>query len=168
MGRCGQRGREYAEAGIGLPARTVTGTVELIAHLFRVTKESLDDVVGLASEINSMGIGGLQQLVEYKLLYGDGSSSTIDGLLHKAGVQAYTQAATGAVGRFSAVRHLVTMLENVGAIGTGLIVNPNDRETFDTSVGLDDHWMLPAGHGRGFQPRARPLSPLAGSLPARC
>ena len=129
----------------GLPARTVTGVVELIAHLFRVTKQSLDDVVGLQTEINSMGIAGLQSLMEYKLLYGPGTSNTITGLLVAAGVQAYTQAVSGDVGRFRAARHMSTLLENVGAIPTGAIVNVNDWELFETSVGLDEHFILPGG-----------------------
>lgn len=125
--------------------RSVTGVVELIAHIFRVSKQALDDVIGLQADLNTMGIRGLAELEEYKFLYGDGTSSTILGILESPGIQAYSQAVTGAVGRFSMVRHGVTMLENVGAMPSACICNPNDHETFETSVGLDDHWLLPAG-----------------------
>jgi hypothetical protein len=129
--------------------RSVTGVVELIAHIFRVSKQALDDVIGLQSDINTMGIRGLAELEEYKFLYGDGTSSTILGILASPAIQSYSQAVTGSVGRFSMMRHGVTMLENVGAMPSAAIINPNDHETFETSVGLDDHWMLPAGSDGG-------------------
>lgn len=129
--------------------RTVTGVVELIAHIFRVSKQALDDVIGLQADINTMGIRGLAELEEYKFLYGAGTSNTITGLLVATGTQSYSQATTGAVGRFAMMRHGVTMLENVGAMPSAAVINPNDHETFETSVGLDDHWMLPAGSDGG-------------------
>jgi HK97 family phage major capsid protein len=129
--------------------RSVTGVVELIAHIFRVSKQALDDIIGLQSDINTMGIRGLAELEEYKFLYGPGTSNTITGLLVATGTQSYSQAVTGSVGRFSMMRHGVTMLENVGAMPSAAIINPNDHETFETSVGLDDHWMLPAGSDGG-------------------
>lgn len=129
--------------------RTVTGVVELIAHIFRVSKQALDDVIGLQSDINTMGIRGLAELEEYKFLYGTGAASTITGLLVATGTQSYSQAVTGSVGRFSMVRHGMTLLENVGAMPSACVMNPNDHETFETSVGLDDHWLLPAGSDGG-------------------
>lgn len=129
--------------------RSVTGVVELIAHIFRVSKQALDDIIGLQSDINTMGIRGLAELEEYKFLYGAGTSNTITGILVATGTQSYSQAVTGSVGRFSMMRHGVTLLENVGAMPSAAIINPNDHETFETSVGLDDHWMLPAGADGG-------------------
>jgi len=129
--------------------RSVTGVIELIAHIYRVSKQALDDVIGLQSDINTMGIRGLAELEEYKFLYGPGTSSTITGILVATGTQSYSQVVTGAVGRFAMMRHGVTMLENVGAMPSAAIINPNDHETFETSVGLDDHWMLPAGSDGG-------------------
>ncbi len=128
-----------------LITRNVTLYIELIAHLFRISKQMLDDVPGLQGEINSMGIRGLQELKEYKLLYGDGSSNTIMGFMNKPGVQAYTQAVASDLGRLEAFRHIVTLLENVGATATATIMNASDWESFETSVGLDDHFLLPAG-----------------------
>ena len=131
--------------------RTVTGVVELIAHIFRVSKQALDDVIGLQSDINTMGVRGLAELEEYKFLYGPGTNSTITGLMVATGTQSYSQAVAGAVGRFAMMRHGVTMLENVGAMASAAITNPADRETLDMSVGLDDHLMLPAGLDGGTQ-----------------
>jgi len=128
-----------------LHTRNVTAYIELIAHLFRISKQMLDDVPGLQAEINSMGLRGLQALKEYKLLYGTGTSNTILGFMNHTGVQAYSQATTGDLGRMEAFRHLVTMLENVGAQATAAIANPNDWELYETSVGLDEHFMLPGG-----------------------
>jgi len=129
-----------------VPARTVTGVVELIAHIFRLTKQALDDVPSLSTQINANGIAGLQSLLEYKLLYGAGTSNTILGLLAAGSqTQAYTQANTGSVGRFSMFRHGVTLIEGAGGMPTGAVMNHADWETFELSVGLDDHWMLPGG-----------------------
>lgn len=129
-----------------IPAHTVTGVVELIAHIFRLTKQALDDVPSLSTQINANGVAGLQSLLEYKLLYGAGTSNTILGLLTAGSrIQAYTQATTGSVGRFSMFRHGVTLIEGAGGMPTGAVMNHADWETFELSVGLDDHWMLPGG-----------------------
>ena len=75
-----------------------------------------------------------------------GTASTILGLLTAGSqIQAYSQATTGSVGRFSMFRHGVTLIEGAGGMPTGAVMNHADWETFELSVGLDDHWMLPGG-----------------------
>lgn len=133
-----------------LVTRTLPAYIELIAHIFRISKQMLDDVPGLQAEINSAGVRGLQELKEYKLLYGDGTSNTIDGFLHKAGVQAYSQTVSGDKGTLIAFRHMLTLLENVGAMAQYTILNPADREAVDVATDLADRFyvdMAPAGGG---------------------
>jgi hypothetical protein len=125
-----------------LATRTVNAYIELIAHIFRVSKQLIDDVPGLQAAINSAGVRGLQELKEYKLLYGDGTSNTIDGFMHRAGVQAYTQATSGDKGLLVAFRHTLTMLENVGAMAQYTIINPNDREAVDVATDLADRFYM--------------------------
>lgn len=125
--------------------QTVTGAVELIAHTLKVSKQALDDVVGLQTDINTDLIMGLADLEDFKFLYGTVSSTTIEGLLSNLYIQTYTQAATGDVGRCRAARHMVTLIKNVGGVANGAVINPNDWELFDTSVGLDEHWLLGGG-----------------------
>lgn len=128
--------------------RTLPAYIELVAHIFRISKQMMDDVPGLQAEINSAGVRGLQELKEYKLLYGTGAGSTIDGLLHKAGVQAHTQATAGDKGLMVSFRHAVTLLENVGAMAQYAFMNPADREAFDTATDLAERFYfegLPAG-----------------------
>lgn len=134
---------EVAEAALKPQSKlfydTVTGTVKVLAHTLKVSKQALDDVQGLQNDINTDLIMGLADAEDYDFLYGT------SGILSNLYIQTYTQATTGDVGRCRAARHLVTMIQNVNGQASGAIVNPNDWELFDTSVGLDDHWLLPGG-----------------------
>lgn len=126
---------------------SVTGTVKVLAHTLKVSKQALDDVVGLQNDINTDLIMGLADAEDYDFLY-----NSTSGILTNLYIQTYTQAVTGDVGRCKAARHLVTMIHNVNGQATGAVINPNDWELFDTSVGLDDHWLLPGGID-GNEPR---------------
>jgi hypothetical protein len=118
---------------------TVTGTVKVIAHLLKVSKQALDDVIGLQADINTDLLMGLADKEDWELLYGT------EGILTNLYIQKYTQAVTGDLGRFKAARHLITMIHNVNGMATGAVINPNDWELFDTSTGLDEHWLMPGG-----------------------
>jgi len=132
-----------------LVTRTLPAYIELVSHIFRVSKQMIDDVPGLQAEINSAGVRGLQELKEYKLLYGDGTSNTIDGFLHKAGTQAYTQATAGDKGLMVAFRHMITLLDNVGAMAQYTILNPADREALDTATDLAERFYVDTAPGSG-------------------
>nr|WP_289847478.1 phage major capsid protein [Asaia lannensis] len=58
--------------------------VAVIAHLFKVSKQALDDAPELTSIINSQGVAGLEQVEEYQFMYGDGVGANILGLMEQA------------------------------------------------------------------------------------
>lgn len=55
-----------------------------MAHFFRVTEETLDDVDAMEAYINQRGIYGLMLKEEGELLNGDGSTGHIDGLIENS------------------------------------------------------------------------------------
>ena len=129
-----------------------TGKVESIAHIQRVTRQALDDVEGLQADINTFGIQGLMLEEERQMLYGDGTSPNLQGILDHAGRQTYTQAVAGSVGLVSTVRHAQTMLELVGGRATAIVINPLDWESMELAVGLDDHFLFRNGPEGGNNP----------------
>lgn len=125
-----------------------TGTVQVIAHYIKVTRQALDDVVGLESTLN-MSLGrGLEEAVEDELLSGSGVSPHLPGIFNNVQIGSYTQATAGSVGRLSAYRHALTMIELNGGMANGMVVNPLDWESAELSVGLDDHFLFTDGMGQ--------------------
>ena len=58
--------------------------VAVIAHLFKASKQALDDAPELVSIINAQGVAGLEQVEEYQFMYGDGTGANILGLMKQA------------------------------------------------------------------------------------
>lgn len=58
--------------------------VAVIAHLFKASKQALDDAPELVSIINAQGVAGLEQVEEYQFMYGDGTGANVLGLMNQA------------------------------------------------------------------------------------
>lgn len=61
-----------------------TTPVRTIAHIFKASRQILDDAPGLASYINARGTYGLKFVEEQQLLTGNGSGQNIHGLIPQA------------------------------------------------------------------------------------
>lgn len=62
----------------------VTAPVRTIAHIFKASRQILDDAVGLQSYIDGRARYGLQLKEEQQLLLGDGTGQNIEGLIPQA------------------------------------------------------------------------------------
>lgn len=62
----------------------VTANVRTIAHLFKVSRQMLDDAPALRSYIDGRAIYGLQLAEERQLLFGDGTGQNIAGIVPAA------------------------------------------------------------------------------------
>jgi HK97 family phage major capsid protein len=97
--------------------------IETIAHFFKVSKQSYDDVAGLAVEIESNLISGLERKVEQQLLKGTGTSPQLQGLYPLA------TAATAVTGTPTIIDVLIsatTELAMRGYRATGIVMSPAD------------------------------------------
>lgn len=122
-----------------------TGVCQVIAHLHKITRQALDDIPGIEADINMFGLRGLEEEKEYQLMYGDGSSPNLQGIMALSTRQTYTQATAGSVGRLSAPRHAITMIQNRGGMASAIVANPENWEEMELSVGLDDHFIFKGG-----------------------
>ncbi len=58
--------------------------VRTIAHIFKASRQILDDAPGLASYINARGTYGLKHVEEQQLLNGNGTGQNLNGILNQA------------------------------------------------------------------------------------
>lgn len=72
--------KPYSDITFGL----VNSPVRTVAHLFKASRQILDDVSGLISYIDGRARNGLQLAEEKQLLFGNGSGSNILGIVPQA------------------------------------------------------------------------------------
>lgn len=58
--------------------------VRTIAHIFKASRQIMDDAPGLASYINARGTYGLKYVEEQQLLNGNGTGQNLNGILNQA------------------------------------------------------------------------------------
>lgn len=97
--------------------------VRTIAHLFKVSKQSYDDLPALASQIEANGIYGVQLKEDQQLLNGSGVAPQLTGFNTVA-----TAAPAGPAGGnlIDAIGVAVFDLAAKGYMATGTVVNPAD------------------------------------------
>lgn len=61
-----------------------TAPVRTIAHIFKASRQIMDDAPGLASYINARGTYGLKYVEETQLLTGNGSGQNLHGIVPQA------------------------------------------------------------------------------------
>lgn len=121
-----------------------TANVQVIAHWLPATRQVLDDVTQIRGIIDNELLYGLDNAVETGLLYGDGSSPNMQGILTHPNVQ--TLDASGATYSLDAIRFGSTRIEMAEADPTLVVVNPLDWERMETSKSAtDDHYVLTGG-----------------------
>lgn len=129
-----------------------TGSCQVIAHYMKVTRQALDDIAGLESDINTYGVRGLAETEDDQLLYGDGSSPNLTGILSNTSIQSRTQSPAGSVGLVSAFREALTDIELSGGMASAIVLNPVNWEATELARGLDDHFLFQGGLS-GNEPR---------------
>ena len=122
-----------------------TGNCQVIAHYIKVTRQALDDVIGLQNVVNTIGVQGVAETEDDQFLYGDGSSPNLQGILTLGTIQSRTQATASSLGLLTAYRQCMTDISLVGGQASGIVVNPINREAIDLAAGLDGQFMLVGG-----------------------
>jgi HK97 family phage major capsid protein len=104
-----------------------TETARKIAHWIPATKEALDDVSFLESQIRGRLAYGIRRIEETQLISGDGNAPNLRGILNRSGIQ------TQAKGTDPTPDAVYKAMQKVrGASGSGfaeptaLVIHPND------------------------------------------
>lgn len=100
-----------------------TSPVRTLAHIFRASRQIMDDAVGLASYINARGTYGLKYVEETQLLNGNGSGVNIDGIVPQA--TDYAPAFTGST-NIDTLRLALLQVILAEYPATGFVLNPTD------------------------------------------
>jgi HK97 family phage major capsid protein len=74
----------------GLTAQEATAPVRTIAGYIKASRQSLDDVAGLATLINTLLPYDVRRTIEAQMLMGDGTGQNLTGIFHTTGVGAPT------------------------------------------------------------------------------
>jgi HK97 family phage major capsid protein len=100
--------------------------VRTIAHMFKVSRQILDDAPALRSIIDSEGRFGISIVEEAQMLYGDGTGQNLLGIVPQA--TAYSAPATVPAPETAMDRLRMAMLQAANSFlpVTGHVLNPND------------------------------------------
>ena len=118
--------------------------VKTLAHIFKVSKQALDDVPMLASYIDTRGRYGLRYVEENQLLNGTGLTVNLHGLLPQATLFDETNLLALATNPTEADMIRLAMLQVRVAeySATGIVMNPSDWAKIELSKSSQDDRYL--------------------------
>lgn len=119
----------------------VTSPVRTIAHLFKASRQILDDVSGLISYIDGRARNGLQLEEENQLLFGNGSGSNILGIVPQA--SSFTPSLS--VANATAIDRIrLALLQAVLAEfpSNGIVLNPIDWANIELTKDQEGRYII--------------------------
>lgn len=133
-------GTEKAESSIEFDI--VQDTIKTIAHYINVTRQIVDDAPSLLDHINGRLLIGLDLVEDEQLLYGDGLSGNILGIMETPNIQTYDWS-DGPVGdtKIDAVRRAMLKARVAEYPITGLVLHPDDWADIELTKGDDGHYI---------------------------
>lgn len=116
---------------------------QFIAHWLPATRQVLSDNDQLRAFIDNRLLYGLDFVIERQLLYGDGSSPNLQGILTHPRVQSYawSEGPLTTDTQIDAIRRAMTRALLAEYPVTGLVVHPYDWESIELMKGSDDHYL---------------------------
>lgn len=119
-----------AKAESTLTYTTATATVRTIAHWMQVTRQALDDMPGLRSDIDSILMYGLKLVEERQILAGDGTGVSLNGIITQA--TAYdTGFNVGSDTKLDKLRHFILQSRLALYPVDGIVLNPRDMHDIE-------------------------------------
>lgn len=152
-------GSSPGAAGAQFPESALTFTVasesiKSIGHMIPITREMLLDVPLMESYINSRMIEMLEDKIDQQVMTGAGTND-LTGLYNVSGITALDAAYFTAANMVSAgqpghdvdrIRRAKTYLaQTVKALGSHVLINPYDLETFEITRDANGQYLYPAG-----------------------
>jgi HK97 family phage major capsid protein len=133
-----------------------TAPVRTIAHIFKGSRQILDDAPGLASYINARGTYGLKFVEENQLLNGGGTGQNIHGIVPQATAfaPAFTPTAEQAIDRLRLAILQVILAEYPA---TALVLHPTDWAKIELTKDSENRYII-------GQPQTR-IQPMLWNLP---
>lgn len=127
-----------------------TAPVRTIAHIFKASRQILDDAPGLASYINARGIYGLKFKEELQLLAGDGEGQNIEGLLEVASPFDPAFAAENETG-IDRLRLAILQVVLAEYPASGFVLHPTDWAKIELTKDLGGNYIV-GNAQNGIQP----------------
>ena len=119
----------------------VTQAVTTIAHYFKVSKQSYEDLPGLAAQIESNGIYGVQAKEDQQLLFGTGTPPELRGFMTVAtAAPAAPPVASGGT-TIDAIGLAIFDLAAKGFMADGIVINPVDYGLIAMSKGTQGQYL---------------------------
>ena len=113
--------------------------VETIAHYFKVSRQSFDDLPFIVAQIEANGIAGVKKVEDSQIINGTGTSPALKGFLPVIG--AATAAAAGST-LVDAVGIAVFELAAAGYMADGTVVNPADWGAVAMKKNLQGNYLF--------------------------
>ncbi|RVM82607.1 phage major capsid protein [Sinorhizobium meliloti] len=115
--------------------------VRTIAHIFKASRQILDDAPALASYINARGTYGLKFVEENQLLNGDGTGQNLNGILPQATAfaPAFTPAEETAIDRLRLAVLQVILAEYPAS---GFVLHPTDWAKIELTKDLGGNYIV--------------------------
>lgn len=115
--------------------------VRTIAHIFKASRQILDDAPALASYINARGTYGLKFVEENQLLKGDGTGQNLNGILPQATAfsAAFTPAEETAIDRLRLAILQVILAEYPAS---GFVLHPTDWAKIELTKDLGGNYIV--------------------------
>ena len=128
----------------------VSRPVRTIAHLFKISKQMMDDADGLVSYLDLRGTTGLKLKEENQLLFGDGTGQNILGLIPQATVFDDTLRTAGDT-RIDTLRRAIQQVRRAEYRATGIIMNPDDLADLELTKDAGGNYIIvdPIEGGQG-------------------
>lgn len=99
--------------------------VRTIAHLFKASRQILDDAPALMAYINRRGVYGLKRVEENQLLFGNGTGQNIHGIMPQATAFAPTWTATDETA-IDRILQAISQAEDSDIPVSGIVLNKQD------------------------------------------
>lgn len=124
--------------------------VRTLAHIFKISRQMLDDAVGIASYINARGTYGLKYVEEAQLLNGDGTGQNLEGLVPQATAfaPAFSPADETAIDRLRLAVLQVALAEYPA---TGFVLHPTDWARIELTKDAGGNYIV-GNAQQGIQP----------------
>jgi len=119
-----------------------TEAVKTLAHWIPVSRQVLADVSQIRAYVDKRLIYGLKRVEEDQILYGNGVSPNLTGIMNNANIQSYLWS-NGTVGdtKIDCIRRAMTLARLAEYEVTGIVLAPQDWEDIELLKGSDEHYV---------------------------
>lgn len=119
--------------------------VRTLAHLFKASRQILDDSAALQSYINARGRYGLLLVEEGQLLYGNGTGANLHGMVPQASAYSAPGGITvTAEQRIDRLRLALLQAELAEFPATGIVLNPIDWAAIELTKDGENRYIIAA------------------------